>query len=112
MQSEPDFDMVKYRLSEGDSGQFHAAVFKELQHCLGTQCHVAPQAITVDIVDTHLRPEGLSDSMIVVAQTLFAECDRTRYGGEPAGHEDMETTYQMLKDLVHYLETVRRERDR
>jgi hypothetical protein len=109
---EPDLDMVKSSLSEGDYVKFHTAVFKALQHCLGIHCHRAPQAITADIIDTHLRSEGFSDEMIIMAQSLFAECDRTRYGGEPACQEDMEAAYQRLKEFAQYLEIVRRKRDR
>jgi hypothetical protein len=104
---ELNLETLQSLLAEHDSGQqCHTAVFRALQQCLGDHYHLAPQSLTADIVETHLRPEGSSDLVIDVVQSLFRECDRVRYGGGRVSGEEMEAAYQRLKELRRCLETV------
>jgi hypothetical protein len=104
---EPSLDLVEAALAEDDSGQFHTAVFRTLQHCLGNHCHLPPQAITADIVETRLRPEGSSDLVIDMVQNLFTECDRARYGGARISGAEMEATCRRLKEVRRCLGSLR-----
>jgi hypothetical protein len=102
---EPSLELVEIALADNDSGRFHTAVFRIVQEILGNHCHVAPQAITAEIVETHLRPEGNSDLVIDMVQTLFRECDRVRYSCVRASGAEMEATCRRLKELRHCLKT-------
>ena len=99
------FHEVEARLAELDTEQFHTAVFRLLQQCLGRNCSVAPQGITEAIIETHLRPGGCSDSVIDMVRTLFSDCDRVRYGDALVGREGREAIYLRIKELQHRLET-------
>jgi hypothetical protein len=101
---ESSLNMAEAALAEHDAGQFHTAVFRSLQHILGIHCHVAPKSITAEIVETHLRPEGTSDLVLDMVQSLFGECDRIRYGGGRVSGAEMEATYRRIKKLLHRLE--------
>ena len=101
---EPSLALVEAVLADTDSGQFHTEVFRTLQHCLGNHGQVAPQAITADFIETHLRPEENSELLIDMAQSLFDECDRVRYGGALVSREEREATYRRLKKLRCALE--------
>ncbi len=91
--------------AEPDSEQFHTAVFRLLQQCLGRNCSVAPQGITEAIIETHLRPGGCSDAVIAMVRTLFSDCNRARYGGALVSREGREAIYLRIKELQHRLET-------
>ena len=104
---EPSLDMVEARLADSQSGPFHTEVFRTMQLCLGNHCKISPQSITADIVESHLRPEGCSDLVIDMVQTLFGECDRARYGDTQVSKAEMEATCRSLKELLRCLETSR-----
>jgi len=102
---EASLDLVEVALADNDSGRFHTEVFRTVQQSLGNHCQVIPQAITADIIETHLRPEGTSDLVIDIVRTIFRVCDRARYGGARVSGTEMEATFRRLKELIRCLET-------
>jgi hypothetical protein len=58
---------------------FFAAVFRLLQEQLGERLDLPASAITEAVVEDHLQPLGLEESLLSATRDLFRLCDQARY---------------------------------
>ena len=65
--------------AENNSDQFFASLFRLLQEQIGERLDLPASAITEAVIEEHLLPRGLPDSIIVPLQELFQLCNLARY---------------------------------
>ncbi|MDD3296764.1 MAG: BatD family protein [Candidatus Omnitrophica bacterium] len=90
-------------LKQGKTGDFYDAVFKFLQEYLGDKFHL-PKGITVDVVDTVLKPKGISDSVLGKVKDVFKECDMARFAPTDFTKKQMEEALKGIGEIVDYFE--------
>jgi len=90
-------------LHEGDSAEFYTIIFRTLQDYLGYKFHIPPGGITVGIIYNVLRPRGVNEEVLKNIKDIFEDCDMARYASIESGRTEMEETFDMLKEVIRYL---------
>jgi hypothetical protein len=65
--------------AENKSDQFFASLFRLLQEQIGERLDLPASAITEAVVDEHLGPRGVPDSVLLPLHELFQMCNLARY---------------------------------
>ncbi len=65
--------------AENKSDQFFATLFRLLQEQIGERLDLPASAITEAVIDEHLRPRDVPESVIAPVQELFQMCNLARY---------------------------------
>ena len=94
------------QLTAGNKGdEFFATLFRLLQEQLGERLDLPASSITEAVVEEHLRPQGVPESVLNRVQELFQACNLARYAQIKSGQElaafipKLETTLSELRLL-------------
>lgn len=69
------------------SDDFFSTVMRLLQERIGERLDLPPSAITEAVVETELKPRGLSDNAASLLHQLFQTCNQARYAPVRGSHE-------------------------
>ena len=91
--------------SENKSDDFFATLFRLLQEQLGERLDSPASSITEAVIDEHLKPKGVSETLLSQVQELFQTCNLARYAPIKSSQElaalipRLETTLRALQSL-------------
>jgi len=69
------------------SDPFFATLFRLLQEQLGERLDLPASAITEAVIDEHLRPRGVPESVLGRVHELFQTCNLARYAPVKSSQE-------------------------
>jgi hypothetical protein len=72
-------DKLHARASENSSDEFFATLFHLLQEQLGERLDLPASAITEAVIEEHLRPRALPETILSALHELFQMCNLARY---------------------------------
>lgn len=91
-------------LSQGQNGEFYDTLFSSLQEYLGDRFHLPSQAITIDIIDGVLKPQGASEEILNKLRDIFKDCDTARYSSLESSADDMKLALRKLEEVIDYFQ--------
>src|SRR5439155_5115526 len=65
--------------SQNKSDEFFAMLFRLIQEQLGERLDLPASSITEAVIEEHLRPRGVCESILARLQELFQTCNLARY---------------------------------
>jgi hypothetical protein len=93
------------RASENNSDEFFATLFHLLQEQLGERLDLPASAITEAVIEEHLRPRAVSETILSALHELFQMCNLARYAPVKTSQElaaiipKVEDVFRQLQEL-------------
>lgn len=94
-------------LREGKTAAFFDAVFKTLREYLSDRLHLPLGGITAITIEEITKERGLSVEILEKIKKIFADCDTARYAPIQFSQKQLEDIFQILKEIIDYLEKQR-----
>ncbi len=91
--------------AENKSEAFFATLFRLLQEQLGERLDLPASAITEAVIDEHLRPRGVPETVLAPLQDLFQTCNLARYAPVKTSQE-LAAIIPRLESLIPELQAI------
>jgi hypothetical protein len=97
---------LKKLAAQNNSDEFFATVFRLLQEQLGERLDLPATAITESVVEEHLRPRKLPESLLSSVQELFQACNLARYAPIKSSQE-LAAVIPKLESVLGQLQAIK-----